>query len=72
MRQHSENAGFGLAAQAEEEEIVFGEYAVDDLGDDAVAISDNAGEKIFAGLKPSDGVAAKLVLDGTGFVAGLP
>ena len=48
--QHAENAGLGLAAKAEEEQVVLGEDAVDDLRDDRFAIADDAGEKLFAGL----------------------
>ena len=50
VRQHAEDAGFGLAAKAEEEQVVLGEDAVDDLRDDRFAIADDAGEKLFAGL----------------------
>ena len=48
VRQHAEDARLGLAAQAEEQQVVLGEDAVDDLRDDAVAVADDAGEQLFA------------------------
>ena len=59
-----------MAAEAEEEEIVAGEDAVDQLGEDGVAVADDSGEELFAGLELVDDVAAELVFDGAGAVAG--
>ena len=50
VRQHAQDARLGLSAQAEEQQVVLGENAVDDLRDDAVAIADDAGEEFFARL----------------------
>ena len=63
LGQQPEDARLGLAAQAEEEQVVLREDGVDDLRDDRVAVADDAGEQLFAGLELADDVAAQLVLD---------
>ena len=74
--EHAEDAGFGLAAEAEEEDVVLGEDGVDDLGDDGIAIAEDAGEEVgVASARPpradsGDGVFSEFVFDGEGFVAG--
>ena len=61
---------FGLTAKAEEDEVVFGEDGVDDLGDDGVFVADDAGEewglRLRGGAQLCDQVVAELVLDGAG------
>ncbi len=47
----AENAGFGLAAKAEEDEVVAREDGVDELGDDGVFVADDAGEERSLGLR---------------------
>ena len=44
----AEDARLGLAAEAEEDEVVLGEDGVDDLGDDGVFVADDAGEEGLA------------------------
>ncbi len=70
----AEDAGFGLAAEAEEDEVVFGEDGVDDLGDDGVFVADDAGEERnfgFGGVaQAGDEVLAELVFDGAGEASG--
>ena len=61
--QQPEDARLRLPAQAEEEQVVLREDAVDDLRDDRVAVADDAGEELFAGPQLADHVAAQLVLD---------
>ena len=54
LRQQPQDARLRLPAQAEEEHVVLGQDAVDDLRDDAVAVADDAGEELFAGLELAD------------------
>ena len=46
IRKHPKDARLGLSAKAEEQQVVLGEDAVDDLGDDGVAISDDSGRRV--------------------------
>ena len=41
----AEDARLGLAAEAEQDEVVAGEDGVDELGDDGVVVADDAGEE---------------------------
>ena len=41
----AEDAGLGLAAEAEKDEVVFAEDGVDELRDDRVFVTDDAGEE---------------------------
>jgi hypothetical protein len=72
--ERTEDTGFGLTAEAEENEVVFAEDRVDDLRDDCVLVSDDPGEErgwtpFAAGAclrgcaKFGDEILAKLVLD---------
>ncbi len=42
--ERAEDAALGLAAEAEQDEVLPGEHGVDDLRDDGVFIADDAGE----------------------------
>jgi hypothetical protein len=69
--EHAEDAGFGLAAEAKEEDVMFGEEGVDDLGDDGVAVAEDAGEEVAAAavlFEFGDDVFAEFVFDGEGVV----
>jgi len=68
----AEDAAFGLAAKAEEDEVLLGEDGVDDLRDYGVFIADDAGENGLAGLQEGDEVAAHLVFHGAGSKQGFP
>jgi hypothetical protein len=71
----AEDAGLGLAAEAEEDEVVAREDGVDDLGDDGIVIADDAGEEglsvaLAAGgdlAEACDEVVAELVLDAASY-----
>ena len=69
-RQCPQNAGFRLAAQAEEDEVVAREHRVDDLRDDRVVVTDDAREERFfgarGGAQAGDQVVAELIFDGAG------
>ncbi len=70
----AEDAGLGLAAEAEEDEVVSREDGVDDLGDDGVFVADDAGEergfRFCGGAEFGDEVFAELVLDAAGEAGG--
>ena len=63
----AEDAGFGLTAETEQDEVVLAEDGVDDLGDDGVFVSDDAGEEGCLGLRGGaqfrDEILAELVFD---------
>ncbi len=70
--ERAQDAGLGLAAQAEQDEVVAREDGVDDLRDDRVVVADDAGEEAFAFAwaagrdlpQTRDEIVAELVLDG--------
>ena len=64
LRQHPQDSRFGLPAQAEEQQIVLGKNAVDDLRDDRIAIPDDAGEKLLPFAELANDIPAKFVFDG--------
>ncbi len=70
----AQDAGLGLAAEAEEDEVVLREDGVDDLGDDGVFVADDAGEEGGFGLRGvaefGDEVFAELVFDAAGETGG--
>ena len=70
----AEDARFGLAAEAEEDEVVAREDGVDDLGDDRVFVADDAGEErglVLRGRRElGDEVFAQLVFDAAGKAGG--
>jgi hypothetical protein len=60
--ERAEDAGLRLATEAEEDEVVFAEDRVDDLGNDRVLVADDAGEQGLLGAELGDQVIAELVL----------
>ena len=67
-----EHAGLGLAAEAQEQDVVLGEDRVLHLGDDGVFVPQDVGEDRLAGTDLGDEVAAHLVLDRLVLVAAGP
>ena len=63
--QHADEARLGLAAQAQQNEIVARQNRVDDLRDDRVVVSHDAGKQRLAPLNLADQIAAEFVLDGS-------
>jgi hypothetical protein len=63
LDQLAEDTGFGLAAEAEQDEVVAAEKRVDDLRGDALVVADDAGEDGLPRLEAFDQVGAQLVLD---------
>ncbi len=57
----AEDAGLGLAAQPQEEHVVFGEDRVLDLRQDGLLVAQDVGKQGFAGLEPGDQVPPHLV-----------
>ena len=74
--ERAEDARLGLAAQAEQDEVVAREDGVDDLRDDRVVVADDAGEERLAFgaagdlAQAGDEVVAELVLDAAGDALG--
>ncbi len=66
----AEDARFGLATEAEKDEVVLREDGVDDLRDDGVFVADDAGEERsfgFCGVAQfGDQIFAELVFDAAG------
>src|SRR6266849_446900 len=62
----AENAGLGLAAEAEKNEIVAREQSIDDLRDDGVFVTMHAGKEGLASFDGTQEIAAQLILDGAG------
>ena len=58
--QRAEQARLGLAAKAEQDEIVTREDGVDDLRDDRLVVADDAGKNGPAGFEPDHQVLADL------------
>ena len=71
VAEHAEDARLGLPAQAEEEQVVAGQDAVDDLRDNGLAVPADAGEELLAGAELADEVLAHLILDREEAVTGL-
>src|SRR5712664_4189544 len=67
----AKNSAFGLAAEAEQNEIVAGEQGIDDLRDDGVLVAMHAGEKRLAFFNGTEQIAAELILYGAGYAAGI-
>ena len=62
----ADEAGLGLAALAEEDDVLAGEDGVLDVREDGVLVADDAGEVLLALLDALDEVLAHLLLDGAG------
>ena len=63
--QRAKDAALRLAAQAEQDEVVPGQNRVDDLRDDGVFVSDDAGKERGLRAEPCDQVLPDLVLHRT-------
>ena len=63
--QPAQNPALGLAAQSEQDEIVLRENRVDELRDDAVVVTDDAGKEHLARLELAHEVVADLLFDRT-------
>src|SRR3972149_3963426 len=63
------HARLGLAALAEEDDVLAGEERVLDLGDAGLLVADDPGKERLAAAEPRDQVVAQLLLDGPGDVA---
>ena len=61
----AQDSALGLAAQAQQNEIVAGEYRVHDLGDDRIVIADDARKYRTLSLQASYQIFAQFVLDST-------
>src|SRR6266404_1227329 len=65
----TQDTAFGLAAEAEKNEIVAGEQSVDDLRDDGVFVAVDAGKQRFALFDGAKEIAADFVFHGDGGAA---
>ena len=61
--QRAQEPRLGLAAQAEQDEVVLRQQRVDQLRDDGVVVADDAGEQRFARAKFPNEVVADLLVD---------
>ena len=61
----AQDAALGLAAQAEQDEVVTREDGVDELRDDGLVVADDAGKERFARLQLANQVVADFLLDGS-------
>ena len=57
-------AGFGLAAQAQQDEVVARQDGIDHLGHHGVFVAQDAGKQVFPALDFADQIIAEFVLDG--------
>jgi hypothetical protein len=61
--QPAQDAALGLAAQAEQNEILLGQHRVHNLRNNRIFIAHNAREDWLLGLQPGNQVLAQLVFD---------
>ncbi len=66
--QQAGHAGLGLAALAEEDDVLAAQHRVLDLGHDGLLVAHDAGEEALAAAQTGDQVVAQLLLDGAGHV----
>ena len=69
--QAARQAGLGLAALAEEDDVLPGEDRVLDLRDDGLVVADDAREELIAPAHPGDQIGAHLFADRAGLVSGV-
>ena len=62
-RQAAQQAGLRLAAEAEQDEVVFREEGVHQLRNDGLVVADDAGKERLAALELRDQIGAEFVLD---------
>ena len=65
----AQDAALGLAAQAEQDEVLPRENGVDDLRNDGVFVADDAGEERLSSLQARDQVLAHFVFHAARFQA---
>jgi hypothetical protein len=65
-------AGFRLAALAEQDDVLVAENGVGELRDHRVVVTGDAGKQRLAGAQPGDEVAPELGLDGQHLMAAGP
>ena len=63
------DAALGLATQSQQDDVVFRENRVDELGNNGFVVADNAGKEFFTGAQFLDEVRAQLVFDRDALVA---
>jgi hypothetical protein len=63
-RQHANEPRFGLAAQAQQDEIMTGKNGVDDLRYDSIFVAENAGKQSLPALYFTNQVFSEFVFDG--------
>jgi hypothetical protein len=66
--ERAQQPGLGLAAQAEQDEVVLRQQGVDHLRDDRVVVPDDAGKQGLTGPEPDQQVGAQFILDRPGDV----
>ena len=62
--EHADDAGFGLSAQSQQNEIVPREHGVDNLWNHGIFEADHAGEQVVAALELADQILAQLAFHG--------
>jgi len=68
----AQDAALGLAAQAEQDEVVARQHRVHQLRDHRLVVADDAGKERLAGLQLADEVVADFLLDRFRAIARLP
>ena len=62
--QCAQQAGFGLPAQTEQDEVMARQQGVDELRNDRVVVADDAGEERPPGAQPGDEIVPDFFVDG--------
>ncbi len=62
--QHPDDAGLGLAAQTQQDEIVPRQHGVNDLRHHGIFVAHNAREQVLAALQLADQILPQLAFDG--------
>ncbi len=70
LDQRAQDAGLGLAAQAEQDEVVPGQQRVDDAGDDGALVAQDLRKELLSGRQPAAQVGAHLLFYRARTVAG--
>ncbi len=70
VRQHPQNARFGLAAQAQQKHIVSTQQGMNNLGQDGIFITDQPFKKSLAIAQSRYHIAAQFILDAAWPVTG--
>ena len=67
----AEDPALGLTPEAEEDQVLARQDRIDELGDDRIVVSPDAGKELAASPKLGDEVGADLILDGAGGISAL-